>query len=150
MTPPFICFAPLLQKWKLFSLGYNMEGLDFKRTLKTKICRLEVVKRIEDKISAIPNISSLRLDTELTLFIARCIESEMISKTEEEKEREWAGEKKELLLAILGKIHALDRNEIPLVEGQIEFLLSNKRIVKNSRLKYFFNCFGSWVSRKIL
>jgi len=127
-----------------------MEGLDFKRKLKTKICRLEIVKRIEDKISAIPNIDSLRLDTELTLFIARCIESEMASKTEEEKEREWAGEKKELLLAILNKIHALDRNEIPLVEGQIEFLLSNKRIVKNSRLKYFFNCFGSWVSRKIL
>jgi len=127
-----------------------MEGLDFKRKLKTKICRLEIVKRIEDKISAIPNIDSLRLDTELTLFIARCIESEMIAKTEEEKEREWAGEKKELLLAILNKIHALDRNEIPLVEGQIEFLLSNNRIVKNSRLKYFFNCFGSWVSRKIL
>ena len=127
-----------------------MEGLDFKRKLKTKICRLEIVKRIEDKISAIPNIDSLRLDTELTLFIARCIESEMIAKTDEEKEREWAGEKKELLLAILNKIHALDRNEIPLIEGQIEFLLSNKRIVKNSRLKYFFNCFGSWVSRKIL
>jgi len=127
-----------------------MEGLDFKRKLKTKICRLEIVKRIEDKISAIPNIDSLRLDTELTLFIARCIESEMIAKTEEEKEREWQSDKKELLLAILGKIHSLDRNEIPLVEAQIEFLLSNKRIVKNSRLKYFFNCFGSWVSRKIL
>lgn len=127
-----------------------MEGLDFKRTLKTKICKLEIVKRIEDKITAIPNIDSLRLDTELTLFIARCIESEMISKTEEEKEREWSGEKKELLLAILGKIHNLERAEIPLIEGQIEFLLSNNRIVKNSRLKYFFNCFGSWVSRKIL
>lgn len=127
-----------------------MEGLDFKRKLKTKICRLEVIKRIEEKISAIPNIESLRLDTELTLFIARCIESELTARTPEEKEREWAGEKKELLLAILGKIHALNRDEIPLVEGQIEFLLSNKRIVKNSTFKYFFNCFGSWVSRKIL
>lgn len=127
-----------------------MEGLDFKRTLKTKICKLEIVKRIEDKISAIPNIDSLRLDTELTLFIARCIESELTAKTEEEKEREWHSDKKELLLAILGKIHNLERAEIPLIEGQIEFLLSNNRIVKNSRLKYFFNCFGSWVSRKIL
>lgn len=127
-----------------------MEGLDFKRKLKTKICRLEVIKRIEEKISAIPNIDSLRLDTELTLFIARCIESEMTAKTPEEKEREWAGEKKELLLAILAKIHSLDRNEIPLVEGQIEFLLSNKRIVKNSTFKYFFNCFTSWFSRKVL
>jgi len=127
-----------------------MEGLDFKRKLKTKICRLEIVKRIEDKITAIPNIDSLRLDTELTLFIARCIESEMISKTPEEKEREWSGEKKELLLAILGKIHNLERSEIPLIEGQIEFLLSNNRIVKNSRLKYFFNCFTSWFSRKVL
>ena len=133
-----------------FLSWYNMEGLDFKRTLKTKICRLEVIKRIEEKISAIPNIESLRLDTELTLFIARCIESELTAKSPEEKEREWAGEKKELLLAILSKIHNLERAEIPLVEGQIEFLLSNKRIVKNSRLKYFFNCFGSWVSRKIL
>ena len=74
----------------------------------------------------------------------------MTAKTPEEKEREWAGEKKELLLAILAKIHSLDRNEIPLVEGQIEFLLSNKRIVKNSTFKYFFNCFTSWFSRKVL
>lgn len=127
-----------------------MEGLDFKRKLKTKICRLEIVKRIEDKITAIPNIDSLRLDIELTLFIARCIESELTAKTPEEKERDWTGEKKELLLAILGKIHNLERAEIPLVEGQIEFLLSNKRIVKNSTFKYFFNCFASWFSRKIL
>jgi len=127
-----------------------MEGLDFKRKLKTKICRLEIVKRIEDKITAIPNIDSLRLDIELTLFIARCIESELTAKTPEEKEREWSGEKRELLLAILGKIHNLERAEIPLVEGQIEFLLSNNRIVKNSTFKYFFNCFTSWFSRKIL
>lgn len=127
-----------------------MEGLDFKRKLKTKICRLEIVKRIEDKITSIPNIDSLRLDIELTLFIARCIESEMVSKTPEEKEREWQGEKRELLLAILGKIHNLERSEIPLVEGQIEFLLSNNRIVKNSTYKYFFNCFTSWFSRKVL
>jgi hypothetical protein len=127
-----------------------MEGLDFKRKLKTKICRLEIVKRIEDKITAIPNIDSLRLDIELTLFIARCIESELTAKTPEEKEKDWTGEKKELLLAILGKIHNLERAEIPLVEGQIEFLLSNKRIVKNSTFKYFFNCFASWFSRKIL
>jgi hypothetical protein len=127
-----------------------MEGLDFKRKLKTKICRLEIVKRIEDKITSIPNIDSLRLDIELTLFIARCIESELTAKTPEEKEREWLSEKKELLLSILGKIHNLERSEIPLVEGQIEFLLSNNRIVKNSSFKYFFNCFTSWFSRKIL
>lgn len=127
-----------------------MEGLDFKRKLKTKISKLEVVKRIEEKIVSIPNIDSLRLDIELTLFIARCIESELISKTAEEKEQQWEGEKKELLLAILGKIHNLERSEIPHIEGQIEFLLSNGRIVKNSRLKYYFNCFSSWFSRKIL
>ena len=127
-----------------------MEGLDFKRKLKTKICKLEIVKRIEDKIQAIPNIDSLRLDIELTLFIARCIESELISKTPEEKEKQWETDKKELLLAILGKIHNLERSEIPHIEGQIEFLLSNGRIVKNSRFKYYFNCFSSWFSRKIL
>jgi len=127
-----------------------MEGLDFKRKLKTKICREEVVKRIEEKILAIPKIESLRLDTELTLFIARCIESELVSKTKEEKEKEWEGEKKELLLAILGKVHNLERSEITHIEGQLEFLLSNGRIVKNSSFKYYFNCIGAWFSRRIL
>jgi len=127
-----------------------MEGLNFKRKLKTKICREEVVKRIEEKIMQIPKIESLRLDTELTLFIARCIESELVSKTKEEKEKDWEGDKKEILLAILGKVHNLDRSEIPHIEGQLEFLLSNGRIIKNSSFKYYFNCIGAWFSRRIL
>ena len=64
-----------------------MIGLKFKNSLALRV-KIETIKTgIVEKLKVIPNINDLKLNVELTLFICRCIETEIKKKHKVEKKQ---------------------------------------------------------------
>ena len=120
-----------------------MIGLKFKNSLATRV-KIETIKTgIIEKLKVIQNINDLKLNVELTLFICRCIETEIKKKQ--------GVVKKELFFEIISAIFTnLTREDNSVLEQQIQFLHDNNSIKQASLRNYITHSLYSWFERKIL
>jgi hypothetical protein len=117
-----------------------MIGLKFKNSLALRV-KIETIKT--EKLKIIPNINDLKLNVELTLFICRCIETEIKKKHKMDK--------KELFFVIMTAIFEnLTREDNIILEQQLQFLHDNNSIKQSSLKNYIANGLYNWFERKIL
>lgn len=121
-----------------------MEGLNFKNSISRKLKKEKLKKNIIEKLNEVPDIQNLKMDVELVLFICRCIESEVKKKDKIDK--------KELLIDIVQSIFnsSLNRDDILIIEKQLDFLHENNKITKSKIINYVCNSISGWFSRRIL
>lgn len=118
-----------------------MDKVAFKNSLDVFVKENKLIADLGRKIRELPEYNSLKLDVELTLYVAKVIENEVINKTPEER--------KELIIKVINQIHPLSPSETKILESQINFLSDHKKIKKQSSFKAFSNCFGSWLIKKL-
>jgi len=117
-----------------------MIGLQFKNSISRKLKRENIKKSIIEKLNEIPNLQNLRMDTELILYICRCIECSVVKSDKIVK--------KDLFIEILQSIFNLGRDELLIVENQLEFLHENNKITKSKMINYVCNSVSGWFSSK--
>ena len=76
-----------------------MEKVSFKNSLDIFVKENQLISDLASKIRALPEYNSLKLDVELTLYVAKVIENEVIKKTPEER--------KQLIIKIVQQIHSI-------------------------------------------
>lgn len=119
-----------------------MKGLNFKNSISRKL-KFEKLKRdIIEKLGEIPDLQNLKLDIEVSLFVCRCIETEVVKSDRIVK--------KDLFIEILQHVFNLTRDEVVAVEKQLEFLHENNKITKSKIVNYVYNSVKDWLNRKIL
>ena len=82
-------------------------------------------QKIIDEIKKIPNVSQLKLNTELTALVSTLVENTT--------EKDQKIDKKKLVIQILQTVFNLLPPEIVIIGQQIEFLLDNKLVKKVTR-----------------
>lgn len=121
---------------------YIMKGLNFKHSILRKLKTEKLKSGIIEKLREIPDLENLKMDIEVSLFICRCIETEV--------KKEDKIIKKDLFIEIIQSIFNLNRDEILIVEKQIDFLHENNKITKSKIINYICNSVSDWFNRKIL
>lgn len=119
-----------------------MDKVQFKNSLNSFVQENQLVEEICKKIRELPLYQSLKLDVELTLYIAKCIENHVLKKTPEER--------KLLIIRIVNQIHPLNPDENKILEGQINFLSDNGKIKKQSQFKALSKFALGWFVKKFL
>jgi hypothetical protein len=119
-----------------------MIGLKFKNSISRKLKREKLKKDIIEKLNQVPDLQNLKMDIELALFVCRCIETEV--------KKEDKIVKKDLFIEIIQVIFSLNRDEVLVIEKQLEFLHENNKITKSKIINYVCNSVADWFSRKIL
>jgi len=119
-----------------------MIGLTFKNSINRKLKKEKLKRDIIEKLNQVPDLQNLKMDIELALFICRCIETEV--------RKEDKIVKKDLFIEIIQSIFNLNRDEILIVEKQLEFLHENNKITKSKIINYVCNSVKDWFNRKIL
>ena len=119
-----------------------MEKVSFKNSLDVFVKENKLISDLAVKIKALPEFNSLKLDVELTLYVAKVIENEIIKKTPEER--------KALIIKVIQQIHPLNVDELKILEAQINFLSDHKKIKKQSSFKALSNFVCTWVVKKFL
>jgi len=116
-----------------------MDRVEFKNSLDVFVKENELINKVVGKIRALPEYASLKLDVELTLYIAKVVENEFTKSPDE---------RKAFIIKIINQIHQLTPAENKILESQINFLKDHKKINKQSILKTVANATGSWVLKK--
>lgn len=119
-----------------------MKGLNFKHSILRKLKTEKLKSGIIEKLREIPDLENLKMDIEVSLFICRCIETEV--------KKEDKIIKKDLFIEIIQSVFNLNRDEILIVEKQIDFLHENNKITKSKIINYICNSVSDWFNRKIL
>jgi translation initiation factor 2B subunit (eIF-2B alpha/beta/delta family) len=119
-----------------------MEKVSFKNSLDVFVKENKLISDLALKIKSLPEFDSLKLDVELTLYVAKVIENEILKKTPEER--------KKLIIKVIQQIHPLNPAELKILESQINFLSDHKKITKQSTSKAFCNFLSGWIVKKIL
>ena len=119
-----------------------MEKVSFKNSLDVFVKENKLISDLALKIRALPEYATLKLDVELTLYVAKVIENEIIKKTPEER--------KALIIKVIQQIHPLNPAELKILEAQINFLSDHKKIKKQSSFKVVSNFICAWVVKKLL
>lgn len=119
-----------------------MDKVVFKNSLSKFVEENNLVENICKKIRELPLFQSLKLDVELTLYIAKVIENEVVKKTPEER--------KALIIKIVNHIYTLNADENKQLESQINFLSDNGKIKKQSSFKQARSFLLGWIVKKLL
>ena len=119
-----------------------MDKVAFKNSLDVFVKENKLISDLALKIRELPEFASLKLDVELTLYVAKVIENEIIKKTPEER--------KALIIKVIQQIHPLNSAELKILEAQINFLSDHKKIKKQSSFKAISNFVCAWVVKKFL
>lgn len=119
-----------------------MDKVHFKNSLNSFVQENQLIEEICKKIRELPLFQSLKLDVELTLYIAKCIENHVIKKTPEER--------KALIIKIINQIYPLNVDENKILEGQINFLSDHGKIKKQSQIKAVTKFALGWFAKKFL
>jgi hypothetical protein len=119
-----------------------MDKVVFKNSLNKFVEENKLVEDICKKIRELPLFQSLKLDVELTLYIAKVIENEVVKKTPEER--------KALIIKIVNQIYPLNADENKILESQINFLSDNGKIKKQSSFKQAKSFLLGWIVKKLL
>ena len=117
-----------------------MDKVSFKNSLDVLKKDNKLVADLAKKIRELPEYNALKLDVELTLYVAKVIENEVINKTPEER--------KAMIIKVINQIHPLNPAETKILESQINFLSDHKKIKKQSSFKAISKYIGSWVIKK--
>ena len=96
-----------------------------------------LVKKIKEEI---PKYEDLKLNIELTLLCCNIVENSVKKKTKVDKEK--------LVIESLTEIFILTEEEQKTIKNHIEFLHTNKKIVKVDETVKFFKTVGDWFARK--
>jgi hypothetical protein len=119
-----------------------MDSVIFKNNLNSHVIEQGIQSELIAKINAIPNITQLKLDLELTLYCANVVENIVKKKNKIDK--------KQLVVNILSNVFQLTFDEQFLLGGQLDFLATNKKIKALSSLKYVRKLIYSWFEKKFL
>lgn len=119
-----------------------MDKIEFKNTLEKFAGENTLIQKIQQKLTAIPNIQNLRYDVEVLKYIANVVENELKTHTEEEK-------KAIIVRTVKGTCQAWSLLDDAMILGQITFLSDNKQVKKISWKKYIYKSVGGWVSRRL-
>ena len=102
-----------------------------------------VIEQIRKRIEGLPNYSQYKNDVEFLLLVCNMIEHLVVKKDKINK--------KELLLDIYKQVFVgITPAELANIEANIEFLLNNKKIKKQSFYKLFCAGITEWVKRRFL
>ena len=113
---------------------------DLKHGLSKHFIFHDLVNVLVTKIKEIPKFEQLKLNIELTLLCCNIVENTVKKKTKVDKEK--------LVVDSLTEIFTLNEEEQKTIKNHIEFLHSNKRIVKVDETIKFFKSVGDWFVRK--
>ncbi|NDB58354.1 hypothetical protein EB001_07900 [bacterium] len=122
-----------------------MEALHFKRTLHNFVNQSNVESKLLATFRAIEHIQDLRLDLELSLHVARCIEIEVSVIPPNKKPN-----KLELFIRIMNALFNLNESEVKILTNQVDVLHSMGKIKGISVFKKISHSVGSWITKKIL
>ena len=114
----------------------------FKHNLNTHVIQQDITTMINKLITDIPNIQNLKLDIEITLYIANVVENTVLKKHKINK--------KELVVGILSNLFSLSPEEQTQIGNQLDFLSNNGKIKAISALKGFGKKLIAWLQKKIL
>jgi hypothetical protein len=118
-----------------------MELVDFKNRLNSHVLEQDILKQLIDKIGNIPNITKLKSDIELILYLCNVVEN-IIKKNDKIN-------KKELVLNVLDGVFQLSDDEKRLISETIDFLSNNGKIKAVTLSKKVFKSIGGWIAKKL-
>jgi len=113
---------------------------DLKHGLSKHFVFHDLVNVLVTKIKEIPKFEQLKLSIELTLLCCNIVENSVKKKTKVDKEK--------LVVDSLTEIFSLQEPEQNTIKDHIEFLHTNKKIVKVDETVKFFKSVGDWLQRK--
>ena len=113
-----------------------MDQIKFKNTLSSFVSENDIIGKLVTKIKALPGFKSLKLDVELTLYVAKCLKTEFAGKTDEQI--------KTMVITTISQIHPLNPAEIAILNSQMQFLIDHSKVIPTSRFKSIFNLISSW------
>lgn len=122
-----------------------MESLKFKRTLHSFVNQSSVESKLLTTFRGIEHIQDLRLDLELSLHVARCIECECSVIPPNKKPN-----KLELFIRIMNALFVLNDTEVKILTNQVEVLHSMGKVKGVSVFKKISHSVGTWITKKIL
>lgn len=124
------------------SVPSPLANLDFKNTLSTHITQEQAFNSVVEVIKAIPHFENLKLDTELTLYVCRYIETVV--------KKHHKIDKKILLLRTLTDVFDLNPTEQIHISRQVDFLFNNGKIKTARLVKKVSRGVGAWLAKKLL
>ena len=117
-----------------------MDQIKFKNSLDAFVSENDIIAKLVAKIKALPQYSTLKLDVELTLFVAKCLKTEFQGKTDEQI--------KVMVVSTIQQIHPLTPPEIVILNSQIQFLIDHSKVVLISKVKSVYKSASAWFLKK--
>jgi hypothetical protein len=125
-----------------------METVTLKNSLDTHSTVESLIIKIIQKVRDIPNVSNLKADIELTRFVCCVIENE-IPKTDKNQIKP---DKKAIFLRIMNEVFIspqLTEDDRINLSKQIDYLLANNKIRRNSSLRVGVSIIKNWILKKL-
>ena len=125
-----------------------METVIFKNSLETHNNVENLVIDLTTKIRAIPNVLNLKLDIELTCYICNVIENEIGANNKTTKKID----KLDVFVRIVNEVFngTITEEEKKILIGQVEYLLTNKKIKMLDPFIIWSGKIFNWVKSKII
>ena len=125
-----------------------METVIFKNSLETHNNVENLVIDLTTKIRAIPNVLNLKLDIELTCYICNVIENEIGANNKTNKKID----KLDVFVRIVNEVFngTITEEEKKILIGQVEYLLTNKKIKLLDPFIIWGKQVFNWVKSKII
>ena len=120
----------------------SLAGLEWKHSIRNHITFEQAILDVCQVIKAIPQFADLKMDTELTLYVCRYIETII--------KKEFKIDKKVLVIKCFTEIFDLTPLEQVSISRQIDFLWNNKKIRPSSVVKKVSRGVGAWLAKKLL
>ena len=117
-----------------------MDQIKFKNSLDAFVSENEVIGKLVAKIKALPQFNTLKLDVELTLFVAKCLKTEFQNKTDDQI--------KAMIVSTMIQIHPFSLPEIVILNSQIKFLIDHSKVVPISKAKSAYKSASAWFFKK--
>ena len=117
-----------------------MDQIQFKNTLASFDSENDITGKLVTKIKALPGFTSLKLDVELTLYVAKCLKTEFAGKTDEQI--------KAMVVTTISQIHTLTPVEVAILNAQIQFLIDHSKVIPVSKFKSTYNTAAAWFLKK--
>jgi len=117
-----------------------MDQIKYKNSLDSFVSENDIIAKLVAKIKALPGFTSLKLDVELTLYIAKCIKTEFQDKTNDQI--------KAMVVTTITQIHPLSPPEILILNSQIQFSIDHSKVIPISKLKSTYNTVSGWFFKK--
>ena len=125
-----------------------METVIFKNSLETHNNVETLVIDLTTKIRKIPNVLNLKLDIELTYYICNVIENEIGANNKTNKKID----KLDVFVRIVNEVFngTITEEEKKILIGQVEYLLTNKKIKMLDPFIIWGGKIFNWVKSKII